>query len=66
MKLAKKLITLASIGGLSLTVIHFINKFISYSSTLDDLLSEDEEKTYNWRFGDLYKRRRGKASFIDS
>ena len=56
MKLAKKLITLASIGGLSLTVIHFINKFISYSSTLDDLLSEDEEKTYKFSASLLEKR----------
>lgn len=61
MKLAKKLITLASIGGLSLTVIHFINKFISYSSTLDDLLSEDEEKTYNWRFGDIFYTKEGEG-----
>lgn len=61
MKLEKKLITLASIGGLSLTMIHFINKFISYSSTIDSLLSESDERIYNWRFGDIFYTKKGEG-----
>ena len=46
------------ISGATITI-HMINKFIYFSSTLDNLLSNPSGSYYEWKFGKIYYTKRG-------
>lgn len=59
-----KLITLAILTAIATGIIHVINKLISTSAVLKDLLRTSEKNFYNWRFGRIYYTKQGKGSPI--
>ena len=45
--------------GLSTLTIHMINKFVYFSATLDNLLSNPSGSYYEWKFGKIYYIKKG-------
>lgn len=60
----KTLITSAALAGASTLTIHLINKFVYFSSTLDNLLSNPSGSYYEWKFGKIYYTKIGKGKPI--
>lgn len=60
----KTLITGAALAGASTLTIHLINKFVYFSSTLDNLLSNPSGSYYEWKFGKIYYTKIGKGKPI--
>jgi pimeloyl-ACP methyl ester carboxylesterase len=59
MKNKYKLLTISILITLSTIAIHVINKIISASALLKNLLKEDTGNYYEWRFGQIYYTRQG-------
>ena len=57
----KNLIVGASIAGAATLTIHLINKFVYFSATLDNLLSNPSGSYYNWKFGNIYYTKSGEG-----
>lgn len=57
----RNLLILTSLTGIS---IHFINRFISISSTVKNLLKTDHGKFYDWKYGKIFYTKTGKGSPI--
>lgn len=57
----KNLIVGASVAGAATLTIHLINKFVYFSATLDNLLSNPSGSYYNWKFGNIYYTKSGKG-----
>ncbi len=61
----KKNLGLATVFvGATLGTLHFINKLFSYIATADNLLSEENYKYYEWRFGKIAYKKKGSGSPI--
>lgn len=60
----KTLFTGAALAGTSTLTIHLINKFIYFSATLDNLLSNPSGSYYEWKFGKIYYTKLGKGKPI--
>lgn len=61
MSLKKKIITGVTLTGISTLAIHMINKYIYYSATLDNLLSNPSGTYFDWKFGKIYYKKTGKG-----
>lgn len=57
----KNLIVGASVAGAATLTIHLINKFVYFSATLDNLLSNPSGSYYNWKFGNIYYTKSGEG-----
>ncbi|BDF06551.1 alpha/beta fold hydrolase [[Clostridium] hylemonae] len=57
----KKLAAGTALTGAAAVTIHMINKFIYFSATLDDLLSNPSGSYYEWRFGKIYYTKKGEG-----
>ena len=57
----KKLAAGTALAGVSAVTLHMINKFIYFSATLDDLLTNPSGSYYEWRFGKIYYTKKGKG-----
>lgn len=55
----KKLLSLTTLAGFTTLIIHIINKFIYFSATMDNLLSNTSGSYYNWKFGKIYYKKTG-------
>lgn len=55
----KKIITAISLTTLTTLTIHMINKLISFTATMDNLLSNSSGSYYNWKFGKIYYKKIG-------
>ena len=55
----KKLAAGTALLGLSTLTIHMINKFVYFSATLDNLLSNPSGSYYEWKFGKIYYIKKG-------
>lgn len=55
----KKLAAGTALLGLSTLTIHMINKFVYFSATLDNLLSNPSGSYYEWKFGKIYYTKKG-------
>lgn len=58
----KKLTTGITLIGTSTFTIHMINKYIYFTATLDNLLSNPSGSYYEWKFGKIYYTARGEGS----
>lgn len=58
----KKLATGITLISASTFTIHLINKYIYFSATLDNLLSNPSGSYYEWKFGKIYYTTKGKGS----
>ena len=56
-----KLVTLAALTAMATAVIHCINKFISASAQLKEMLDTSGRKTYSWRFGSISYTKKGQG-----
>lgn len=52
------------LAGGATVAIHMINKFIYFSATLDDLLSNPSGSYYEWKFGKIYYTKEGSGKPI--
>lgn len=59
-----KLVTLCILTTLAASVIYVINRMIAASALLKDMLHASEGNFYNWRFGKIYYKKRGKGKPI--
>lgn len=57
----KKLATGITLIGASTFSIHLINKYIYFSATLNNLLSNPSGLYYEWKFGKIYYTKRGEG-----
>lgn len=57
----KKLAAVTSLASATVLSIHIINKFIYFSATLDDLLSNPSGSYYEWKFGKIYYTKHGQG-----
>lgn len=55
----KKILSIISLASFSTLIIHIINKFIYFSATMDNLLSNTSGSYYNWKFGKIYYKKIG-------
>lgn len=60
----KKLTTGAVLASLTAGTIYTINKIISFTSTLDNLLCKDDGQYFDWRFGKIFYRKQGEGKPI--
>lgn len=60
----KKLTTGAILTSLTAGAIYTINKVISFTSTLDNLLCKDDGQYFDWRFGKIFYRKQGQGKPI--
>lgn len=60
--LKKTLITAGIIVGGSAASIHIINKLISASSIVKNILNPEDHNYYKWRYGNVYYTRQGEGS----
>lgn len=60
----KKIAAGTAFAGATAASIHMINKFIYFSATLDDLLSNPSGSYYEWRFGKIYYTKHGEGKPI--
>ena len=60
----KKLTTGAVLASLTAGTIYTINKVISFTSTLDNLLCNDDGQYFDWRFGKIFYRKQGEGKPI--
>ena len=60
----KKLTTGAVLASLTAGTIYTINKVISFTSTLDNLLCKDDGQYFDWRFGKIFYRKQGQGKPI--
>ena len=58
----KKLGLIATFAGTVIGTMHIINKVFSYIATADDYLDENSYEYYNWRFGKIAYKKKGKGS----
>ena len=59
-----KILTLTILISIATFIIHIINKVISFSSSLKEMLDITNKNYYNWRFGNIYYTKRGKGKPI--
>lgn len=59
-----KLITLGILFSIATVVIHIINRIITASSVLKDMLHVYKKNFFDWRFGQVYYTKRGQGSPI--
>lgn len=59
-----KLLTISLLAGSTVTAIHIINKCISASALLKNMLQKDTagSNIYHWKFGDIYYTKHGEGS----
>ena len=57
-----KLVTLAALTAMATAVIHCVNKFVSASAQLKEMLDMSGRKTYSWRFGNIHYTKKGQGS----
>ena len=50
----KKLVTISILTTLSGVAIYAINRFISTTSVMKNLLPAEEKQYYDWQFGKIY------------
>lgn len=62
MKNRNKLITIATISILTAITIFIINKFISFTSILKEILTTNKGYRYDWRFGNIYYTKTGSGN----
>lgn len=55
----RKLAAGTSLAALSAVTLHMINKFIYFSATIDNLLSNPSGTYYDWKFGKVYYTKHG-------
>ncbi|MDD3138176.1 MAG: alpha/beta fold hydrolase [Lachnospiraceae bacterium] len=60
----RKLTTYAALAGLATGAMHGINRFIYFTATLDNLLSNPNGNYYEWRFGKLFYTKKGSGAPI--
>ena len=60
----KKLTTCTILAGTTVGVMHVVNRFVYYISTMDNLLFHKDEKYYDWRFGRIFYTKQGSGSPI--
>lgn len=60
----KTILTGVSLAGASTLTIHLINKFVYFSATLDNLLSNPSGSYYEWKFGKIYYTKLGEGKPI--
>lgn len=60
----KKLTTGAVLASLTAGTIYTINKIISFTSTLDNLLCKEDGHYFDWRFGKIFYRKQGEGKPI--
>ena len=58
----KKLGILAAFTGSMIGTMHIINRVITYISTAENYLNKDSYEYYNWRFGKIAYKKKGKGS----
>lgn len=58
----KKLSLIALFTGTAIGTMHMINRIFSYIATADDLLEEDSYQYYEWRFGKIAYKKKGKGT----
>ena len=58
----KRLGLIATFAGTVIGTMHIINKVFSYIATADDYLDENSYEYYNWRFGKIAYKKKGKGS----
>lgn len=63
-KQRNKILTLTILISIATFIIHIINKIISFSSSLKEMLDITNKNYYNWRFGNVYYTKRGKGKPI--
>ena len=61
-KLRRKLLSISVFITIFSVVIHIVNKLISASATLNNLLKTKNGNYYNWRFGNIYYTKQGSGS----
>lgn len=61
-KLKKTLITAGIVVAGSAAAIHMINKLISASSVVKNLLNPESKNYYKWRYGNIYYTKQGSGS----
>ncbi|MDO4339831.1 MAG: alpha/beta fold hydrolase [Eubacteriales bacterium] len=59
-----KITTFAILFAIATAIIHIINKFISATASLKEMLDTTGRNYYTWRYGELYYKKRGKGSPI--
>lgn len=64
MSLKKKLSTYTLIFTGSSIAVHFLNRFIFFSATLDNLIKQENGDYYKWRFGNIYYEKTGNGAPI--
>lgn len=64
MSFKKNLGYLALFTGAAIGTMHVINRIFSYISTADDLLEKNKYDYYDWRFGKIAYKKKGKGSPI--
>ena len=57
----KRLGLIATFAGTVIGTMHIINKVFSYIATADDYLDENSYEYYNWRFGKIAYKKKGKV-----
>ena len=60
----KNLFIGTALAGATTLTIHLINKFIYFSATLDNLLSNPSGSYYEWKFGKIYFTKTGEGKPI--
>lgn len=60
----KNLFIGTALAGATTLTIHLINKFIYFSATLDNLLSNPSGSYYEWKFGKIYYTKEGEGKPI--
>lgn len=60
----KKLTTCTILTGTAMGIMHVVNRFVYYISTMDNLLFNKDEKYYDWRFGRIFYTKQGSGSPI--
>lgn len=63
-KTRNRILTFAALFASATVVIHILNKVITASASLKEMLDRTHKNTYNWRFGKIHYTKRGKGSPI--
>ncbi len=57
-----KLLTFTAIFASATVIVHFMNKVVSATAQLKEMLDTSSRNYFHWRFGDIYYTKKGKGS----
>ena len=64
MSFKKKLVTCTALAGTAIGIMHVFNKIMYHISTIDNLLANSSEDSYDWTYGSISYAKQGSGAPI--